>query len=140
LTGRPQGDLAAAVDDETQTPFDEDGAPPERSLGDDLKQLAEDSRTLVEAELHYQMSRARIAGSGFGKVATFAALAAVSAWFAMIALVVGLVIALAPLLTAWGSTGVVTAVLLVIGLVFWRIAMKRWQRITSLLTDEDSAR
>jgi Putative Actinobacterial Holin-X, holin superfamily III len=84
----------------------------ERSLNEDLHQLALDARAYAEAELQFQKSRAAYAASAGKSIAIYAIVALVLVFFAVMALVVGLVIALAPYITAWGSTAVVTLVLL----------------------------
>lgn len=84
----------------------------ERSLNEDLRQLAQDARAYAEAELQFQKTRAAYAASASKSVLVYAVVALVLVFFAVMALVVGLVIALAPLITAWGSTAVVTLVLL----------------------------
>ena len=77
----------------------------ERSLAEDLRQLIDDGRALAEAELAYRKSCAALAGKGAKGIAIFGALAAALVFFALMALTVGLVIALTPLLTALGAAG-----------------------------------
>lgn len=103
----------------------------ERSLNEDLHQLAQDARAYAEAELQFQKSRAAFAASASKNIAIYAVTALVLAFFAVMALVVGLVIALAPLITAWGSTAVVTLVLLGLA-VFLLLRAKR--QVTLLTT------
>ncbi|MBB4857125.1 hypothetical protein HNO88_000422 [Novosphingobium chloroacetimidivorans] len=102
----------------------------ERSLNEDLHQLAQDARAYAEAELQFQKSRAAFAASASKNIAVYAVAALVLVFFAVMALVVGLVIALAPWITPWGSTALVTLVLL--GLAIF--LLMRAKRQVSLLT------
>lgn len=97
----------------------------ERSLNDDLHQLAQDARAYAEAEFQFQKSRAAYAASASKSIAIYVIVALVLVFFAVMALVVGLVIALAPLLTAWGSTAVVTLALLGLAVFLLLRAKKR---------------
>jgi uncharacterized membrane protein YqjE len=113
--------------------------PAERSLVEDLRLLAADARTLAEAELAYQKSRAGALGGGLGKIAGLGAVAALLAILALVALVVGLVFALSPVLTAWGATAAVTVALLVLALLMALWARSSWTALTALL-DEGGGR
>ncbi|MCJ2181831.1 phage holin family protein [Novosphingobium sp. 1949] len=78
------------------------------TLAEDLRLLAGEAKVLARAELAYQKSRA---GFVAGKLRTITGLLVLSLallFFAAVALVVGLVFALAPILTAWGAMAVVT--------------------------------
>jgi hypothetical protein len=121
-----------------------DSAPPrnapadasERSLSDDLRQLADDARVLAQAELAYQKSRAAFAGQEVKRIAILGTLAAVLVFFALMALTLGLVIALTPLLTAWGATAAVFCGLLIVAGLCALLASSRWKRMTAMLADE----
>ncbi|MFM5884635.1 MAG: phage holin family protein [Novosphingobium sp.] len=121
--------------DENRTTFDPStGAAAERSLVDDVRDLVADGRTLVEAELAYQKSRAAVAGAGAKGVAGWGALALALVFFALMALVVGLVLALTSLIGPWLATLVsVLALLITAALCGWTAA-RRWKRTSSLLT------
>jgi ABC-type multidrug transport system fused ATPase/permease subunit len=103
----------------------------ERSLNEDLHQLAADARAYAEAEFQFQKSRAAYTASASKSIAIYAVAALVLVFFAMMALVVGLVIALAPLLTAWGSMALVTLVLL--GLAAF-LLLRAKKRVTVLMS------
>lgn len=110
----------------------------ERSLVDDVRQLVEDGRTLLEAELAYQKSRAAVAGLGLKAIAGWGALALALAFFALMALVMGLLLALTPLLGGWGAMGaVVLALVLAAALSAWTAA-RRWRRLTAQLSETDT--
>lgn len=110
--------------------------PAERSLADDLRQLADDARTLAQAELAYQKSRAAFAGQEAKGIALLGVLAAILVFFSLMALTVGLVIALAPILTAWGATAAVFGGLLLAAMLCALLAASRWKRMMTLLSDE----
>jgi Flp pilus assembly protein TadB len=97
----------------------------ERSLNEDLHQLAQDARAYAEAEFKFQKTRAAYAASASKSVVVYAVVALVLVFFAVMALVVGLVIALAPHITAWGSTAVVTLALLGLAVFLLLRAKKR---------------
>ncbi len=82
------------------------------SLKDDLTVLVEDARTYAAAEIAFQKTRAGLAGKKAGRAVVFLVLALVLLNLALIALAVGVVIALAPLVTIWGAIAIVVGVLL----------------------------
>lgn len=107
-----------------------------RSLADDVRQLVEDGRTLVEAEIAYQSSRAKVFGGRFGRIVGMGALALALVFFALMALTCGLVIALAGPLGPWLATAVVTVGLLALAGLFAFTAKRGWIRLTRLIADE----
>lgn len=109
----------------------------ERSLVDDVRQLVGDARTLAEAELAYQKSRASLASSSVGKIAGMGVLALVLVYFALMALVFGLVLSLTPYLTAWGATAAVVLGLLLAAALAALAALGRWKRLSALLKDHE---
>ncbi len=106
----------------------------ERSLVDDVRQLIDDGRTLAEAELAYQKSRAAVAGDGVKGAAAYGGLAIALVLFALVALTVGLVIGLTPLLTALGATAVVTLGLLLAAGLCALTAKRRWSAMTNAIS------
>ena len=132
----------------TAGPSDEDGFYAETGAGDDarvtpliddLRRLAADAKTLAEAELAYQTSRAAVAGGAVKGIALYGALAAALVLFALLALTVGLLLALTPLVTAWGATAIVVGGL-VLGVVLCVGAARRqWNRVKVLLSPGDRA-
>lgn len=107
--------------------------PADRSLVDDLRLLASDARTLAAAEFTYQKSRAQAFGGGIGRIVALAAMAALLVSLALVGLVVGLIIALTPLIGAWGATAlVVGALVFLAGLAALR-AKALWTRLTELV-------
>ncbi len=110
-------------------------APAEPGLVDDLRQLAADGRTLLEAELAYQKSRAAVAGKAAGSIAGWGALTLALVFFALMALVIGALLALAPLLGGWGAMAAVTAALLGAAALAGWIAAQRWKRTAAQLAE-----
>lgn len=108
----------------------------ERSLNEDLHQLAQEARAYAEAEFQFQKSRTAYALSASKSVVLYVALALVLAFFAMMALVVGLVIALGPWLTPWGSTALVTLALLGLAVFLLLRAKKRIGILTKVFSGD----
>ena len=128
--------LTVLMDDELLEPaYAETPDPADRSLIEDLRLLAGDARTLAEAELAYQKSRAGALGAGLGKIAGIGAVAALLAILSLVAMVVGLVFALTPVLTAWGATAVVTVALLLLAVVMALWARASWGKLSALLDE-----
>lgn len=107
----------------------------ERSLVDDVRQLVDDGRTLLEAELAYQKSRALVAGAGARGIAGWGALALALVFFALMALVMGLLLALAPLIGGFGAVIVVVLGLLIAAGLAGLAAARRWKRMATLLAE-----
>lgn len=122
--------------DETPPLIAEDAA--ERSLMADVRQLVEDGRTLVDAEIAFHKSRAVVAGQAARSVAGWGALALALVFFALMALVLGLVLALVPTLGALGATFAVVLGLLAMGALSGVVAVRRWRRAAALIAAEPS--
>ena len=88
------------------------------SLMADLDALFSDGKTYVEAELTYQKSRAGFAANRLKWITIYGAAAFGLLHLALIALTVGAVFALVPLVGPWIATLLVVAVLLVAATVF----------------------
>lgn len=108
-------------------------APADGSLMDGVRALLEDGQTLVEAELGYQGARVAYAWQRGKGVALLLLLAVFCAFFALVSLVVGLLLALIPLLTAWGAMAVVTIGLVAAAAVFFFAAVRRFRKARSRL-------
>lgn len=120
---------------ETPPPAAEPAGSDDSSLIDDLRQLAADGRTLVEAEIAYQKSRAAVAGQAAKAVVGWSALALALLLLVLVALVVGLLLALSPLVGPWWALGLVTGGLLVAsGIAAWA-ASRRWSQASAQLSD-----
>lgn len=99
-----------------------------RSLIDDLTALYDDGKTYATAEIAFQKSRGSYAASRAQKGAVFAAGALGLIVLASIGLVVGLIIALASLLTIWGSTALIIGLLVLGALVLGLMAKKQFDK------------
>lgn len=99
-------------------PLESPAAPSEPSLKADIDALIGDGKTYLEAELAYQKSRAGFAANRLKWTAIYGAAAFGLLHLALIALTVGVVIALTPLTGPWIATAIVVALLLVGALMF----------------------
>lgn len=113
--------------------------PADRSLIGDLRLLAGDAKMLAKAELAYQQTRAKTFGGGLGKIAALGAAAVLLLSLALVALVVGLLLALIPLLTAWGATAAVTGGLVLSALIAALAARAGWRKLTALFDEGPDA-
>jgi len=100
-----------------------------RSLFADIETLIDDGRTFVEAEIAFQKTRMAYTGQKGRNAAIFGVCAAIFGVFALFGLIVGLIIALSPLLTAWGATAVIVGILLAAALICAMIALRNVQKI-----------
>ncbi|MXO58806.1 phage holin family protein [Altererythrobacter salegens] len=107
-----------------------------RSLLDDIETLVEDGKTYLEAEARFQKSRAIFVIDGVRSTVIFGAIAGAFGFIALIGLTVGLIIALMPHLTVWGSSALVVGAEFFLAVAFGRMAEKRWNRIMDAL-DKD---
>lgn len=87
--------------------------PGQRSLLGDIGDLFEDGRTYIEAELAFQKTRGAYAAGQAKSALIYAVIAIGLVFFAMLGITVGLIIALAPIITIWGSTALVSGVMLI---------------------------
>lgn len=126
----PPGDRSAAGEDVPAT-----GA--QRSLLDDLEALIDDVRTYLDAELSYQKTRASFVSDRLKKAVVFGAGAAIIAFVALIGLIVGLIIALTPLLTGWGATAVVVGLMLVAAYILAKRAGRNWNSMMGVIRSDD---
>lgn len=108
----------------------------ERSLVEDIKHLASDGRTLLEAEFAYQKSRAAVAGAGAKGIAGWAALALSLVFFALMALVVGVLFGIAEFIGIWAATGVTVLLVLAGAGLAGLAASRRWKRMSDALADD----
>ena len=104
----------------------------------DVRRLADDARTLAQAELAYQASRAAVAGAAARSIVLYGAIAATLAVFALVALTVGLLLALVPLVSAWGATAIVAGGLGGIAFICVKLASRRWQRAKAAIVDRSA--
>ena len=108
----------------------------ERSLVEDIKHLASDGRTLLEAEFAYQKSRAAVAGAGVKGIAGWASLALALVFFALMALVIGVLLGIAEFIGIWAATAVTVVLVLTAAGLAGLAASRRWKRMSAALADE----
>lgn len=107
------------------------------TLLSDVRQLASDAKSLAEAELAFQVSRAKVAGEAAQRIAIYGIVAFLFAFFALGGLVVGLLLALTPLITAWGATAVVVGALLLGAFACVGAAARRMSRLRDALAGDE---
>ncbi len=107
------------------------------SLLDEVFALVDDGRTYAEAEVTYQKTRLTYT-AGESKSVALAVLAAIGfVHLALIALVVGFIIALSPYLTALGATFAAVAVLLFATFIALLVARRRARNIADAFKEEE---
>ena len=106
------------------------------TLAAELRHLAVEARALAEAELAFQKTRAAYAGAEAKGIALLGLVAVVLAFFALMALVVGAVIALGPLLTPWGATAAVSLALVLLACLCAIVAKTRLARMLNAISDK----
>ena len=107
-----------------------------RSLLDDVHALIDDGKTYLEAELGFQKTRAAFVADRAKSTIVFGAIAALLGLLALVGLTVGSIIALTPLLTAWGASAVVVAILLVAAWLAARGAARKWSSLIRAITGD----
>ena len=108
------------------------------SLVDDIVDLVDDGKTYAEAEFRYQKTRIAFAADRgkSGIVFILGALAFIH--LALIALVVGLVIALEPLVTIWGALAIVVGLLLLGAIALALGAKGKFEAIAGAFKGDDA--
>ncbi len=131
---RGDADLA---DVETEPEWDGAAGPsPSDSIADEVRLLIAAARQMASAELAYQSARARLLAKAAAWIAGGATLAVVLLYFVLLALVVGLLLALAPLLGHWGALGAVVGGLLLATLIAALVGWYGLRRFMALLRDD----
>lgn len=104
-----------------------------RSLAGDLRELADDAQTLVEAELAYLSARAAYAWNRGRGIAIWLIVAAMAAFFTAVALVVGLLLALVPYIGVWGALAFVATALALLSVFALLRALGKFKRMQMAL-------
>ena len=97
MARKPKAAPLAAAD----TAPDADQAREHATLIDDLRALIAEAKLAFSSEIAFQSARAGLAGKIIGRIAGLAALALALVFFVLMALVVGLLLALGPVLSPW---------------------------------------
>lgn len=126
------------IDEDDQPGLAAGQAARHRHLDDDLRALVDRGMAFAKAEAELQKARAGYAAGRLRWIALLGGLALVLAFFALVALTVGLVIALTPLLGALGAAVLVFAGLLVAAAICAAIAAGQWQRLTKALANREA--
>lgn len=113
-SGTPGSDApGSGTPDTAPPPRRENTSGIEESITEELGAIIDDARLYATAELVFQKTRARVFGKSIGVAAGAILLALVLLHIALIAMAVGLVIALEPLVTIWGAIAIVVGMMLV---------------------------
>lgn len=121
---------------ETYAQDNEENLRREGSLTDDLVALFEDGKTYAQAEMAFQKSRAGYTANQLKGAAVFGLGAFGVLHLALIALTVGLVIALTPLVGPWLATAIVTVALIVLGLIMLKMLKGKIDAIRSAFSGD----
>lgn len=110
------------------------------SLFGSARALIENGRELVGAELAFQKARVGFVWGRAKGILALAVLALTLGFFTLMALVVGLLLALGPVLGPWGALGaVVLGLLIVIGLCVFGV-LSRIRAVRAALFDPSKAK
>lgn len=115
--------------DEERSLLESEEALESRSLIDDVRSLVDDGRVALEAELNFQKTRLAVCGKEGRNLIIFAVAGLLLSFFTLIALTVGLLLALIPAVSAWGATGIVTGVFVLALAVCMFGALRSWRKI-----------
>ena len=108
------------------------------SLTDTLLALIDDGQTLFEAEMAYARARASYGWGRAKGIVALLLLALAFAFFTLVALVVGLLLALTPLLTPWGALAVVGLGLGGLAALCFATAVRRFRKARAALLGKDT--
>lgn len=109
------------------------------SLLGSARALFEDGQTLLAAEIEFQKARAGFVLGRAKGILVLAAMALVLLFFALMALVMGLLLALAPLIGPWGALAVVVLGLLALTGLSVLGVVRRIGAISRALKGKDGA-
>lgn len=107
--------------------LDEVPVSPDPTASEQLSVVIEDLRALVQSEIRYHRSRLDYTRHVFRSAFRFGAVAAFAFGGAAIALVIGLVLTLSPLIGPLGATLVVSLSFAIIGAIFG-LQARKWMR------------
>lgn len=114
-------------------------APEHMTLAEDVRALIAEAQVMARAEIAYQAARLSLGGKIVGRIAGFGALALALVFFAVMALVMGVLLALIPVLGAWAAMGGVVAALLLATLGALLGVRAGVRRLRRLFSDQDPA-
>lgn len=106
-------------------------------LVEQLHGLYSDGRELIDAEISFQKARAAAAGRQVRAMAVLVFVGLVLIGCTLIALVVGTMIALIPLIGPWGAMGATVLGTLVLAVLCFWLAVRRIGKIGALFSSDD---
>ena len=109
-----------------------------RHLEDDLRGLVDRGMAFARAEIDLQKARGAYAAGRLKWIALLGGLALILLFFSLVALTVGLVIALTPLLGALGATLAVFGGLVIVALICALIAAGQWKAMARALSNRSA--
>jgi uncharacterized membrane protein YqjE len=109
-----------------------------RHLEDDLRGLVDRGMAFARAEVDLQKARGAYAAGRLKWIALLGGLALVLLFFSLVALTVGLLIALTPMLGALGATLAVFGGLVIVALICALIAAEQWKAMTRTLSNRNA--
>ncbi len=110
-----------------------------RVLAEDIGALANDALNYFDAEIAFQKTRARLAGNRLVTAIALGIVALVLVLLAAVGLTIGLLIALIPVVTAWGATAIVVAILLLLAWLCVRGAQRAMGSIKRAFAKDDAS-
>ncbi len=116
------------------------GSPAERSLVDDVHQLIDDGKTYVEAELAYQTTRAQFIVDHLSQAALKGLLGAVFLIIALIALSIGILIALQALVGIWIAIAIVVTCWTLAAAIMFQRMFRGFRQIKDAMGASDKER
>lgn len=102
---------------------------PDESIGEVLSRLAESGKSYARAELNRQKVRASEIGLEFRNIAVLLCIAAFLVLAAAVALLVGIILGLTPVIGAWGATAAVVGLVLAVAFLLLLLARNRFRRL-----------
>jgi hypothetical protein len=102
---------------------------PDQSIGDSFVRLLADGRAYIEAEADRQKLRAGIFTRGLRDAAILVVVALMLLFGTLVAFLIGLIIALSPILTPLGATGAVFGGAVLVSLALLLLAKARISRM-----------
>ncbi len=109
------------------------------SIFEELSSLIDDAGLYASAEIAFQKTRAKLGGRLFGAAVGYVSVALVLLHIALIAMAVGLVIALAPLVTIWGAIAIVVGLMLLGVAILLNLALKRGRILRTMFSSKHNS-
>jgi uncharacterized membrane protein YqjE len=109
-----------------------------RHLEDDLRGLVDRGMAFARAEVDLQKARGAYAAGRLKWIALLGGLALVLLFFSLVALTVGLLIALTPMLGSLGATLAVFGGLVIVALICALIVAQQWKAMIRTLSNRDA--